>query len=210
MQPSLNMSRSASQPDHAAVVVQELLEWVPKNCISGTNGPSAAPNRPFMPLPDLEAYLKAHHRTSKLLRASYPERDHLVVASLLEECYIRVFTILILIGKGNYIEYFHQHTNLRDHKLPFLEKPAHFPIDPSDPAFWEKFYEKQFTFCAHCFGHNENYIQLEDLCVLPIKSKERLRGGGSAAIYKIRLHPHYDQLLLAADSSMVMFIARWG
>ena len=210
MQQSLNMSRSAPQPDHAAVVIQELLEWVPKNCISGTNGPSAEPNRPFMPLPDLEAYLKAHRRTSKLLRASYPERDHLVVASFLEEWYIRVFTILILIGKGNYIEHFYQHTNLRDHKLPFLEKPAHFPIDPSDPTFWESFYEKQFIFCAHCFGHNENYIKLEDPCVLPITSKELLGRGGSAAIYKIRLHPYYDRLLSEADCSMVRFTPPWA
>ena len=210
MQTSLKRPRPAPQPDHAAVIVQELLEWVPKNCIGGVNGPSAVPNRPFMPLPDLETYLKAHKRTSRLLHALYFEREHHVLVEYLEKWYIRVFTILILIGKGRYIEHFVQHPNLRDTRLPFLEKPTHFPIDPNDPSFWVSFYEKQFAFCAHCFGQNENYIKLEDLCVLPITSKEPLARGGSAAIYKIKLHSYYDQLLSAADSSMVRFIPPLG
>jgi hypothetical protein len=201
------MPRSAPQPDHAAPVIQELLEWVPKHCINGTNGASATPNRPFIPLPDLEAYLKAESRTSKLLRALYFERDHQVIVEVLEKWYFRVFTILILIGKGRYIEHFVQHHNLRDTQLPFLEKPPHFPTDPNDPFFWDSFYEKQFAFCAHYFRYNENYTKLEDRCILPIISKEVLGQGGSAAIYKIKLHSHYDQLNPAANVSSVSFLA---
>lgn len=197
------MSPSAPQPDHAAAVIQEFFEWVPKHYISGTNGPSATPNRPFMPLPILKGYLKEHNRTNKLLRALYPEREHQIQVAFLEESCIRVFTILTLIGKGRYIEHFAQHPNLRDPHLPFLEKPAHFPTDPNDPTFWQFFYEKQFAFCAHHFRHNENYTKLEDLYVLPITSKEVLGVGGSAAIYKIRLHGHYDKLSPAVDGSMV-------
>ena len=196
------MSQLAPQPDHAAVVIQELLEWVPKHCINGTNGPSAAPNHPFMPLPDLEAYLKAHNRTSKLLRAIYPEREHPVTVPSLEESYIRVFTILILIGKGRYIEYVLRYSNLRDSRLPFLQELAHFPIDPNDPTFRRSFYEKQFAFSPHCFYYNENLIMLEDLCILPITSKEVLGRSGSAAIYKIKLHDYYDQLSLAAETTV--------
>lgn len=201
------MSPSAPQPDHAAPVIQELLEWVPKHCINGTNGPSTTPNRPFMPLPDLESYLKAECRTNKLLRALYYEREHNVIVDVMEKWYIRVFTILTLIGKGRYIEHFVQHHNLRDTQLPFLEKPSHFPTDPNDPRFWESFYEKQFAFCAHIFRYNENYTKLEDLCILPIISKEVLGQGGSAAIYKIKLHPSYDQLNPALEFSKVRFLS---
>ena len=197
------MSPLAPQPDHVAAVIQELLEWVPKHRINGTNGPSATPNRPFMPLPDLKKYLKAHDRTKKLLLALYPEREHNVIVEFLELWYIRVFTILTLIGKGRYIEHFVRHPNLRDPQLPFLEKPAHFPTDPNDPTFWQSFYQEQFTFCAHHFRHSENYTTLEDLCILPITAKEVLGSGGSAAIYKIKLHPHYDDLNPAAHDSKV-------
>lgn len=200
------MSRLTPQPDYAAVIIQEFLEWVPKHCINGTNGSSTTLNRSFMPLPDLKAYLKAENRTFKLLGALYFEREHQVIIEILEKYYIRVFTILILIGKGRYIEHFVQHQNLRDPQLPFLEKPAHFPTDPNDPLFWESFYKNQFAFCAHYFRFNENYTKLEDLCILPITSKEILGQGGSAAIYKIKLHSYYDQLSPAAEVSRVSFL----
>ena len=197
------MAPSQPQPDHAAPIMQEFLEWVPKHCINGTNGPSATPSSPFMPLPDLESYLKAERRTSKLLKALFPEREPRVIAEALELFHIRVFAILILIGKGRFIEHVVQHHNLRDSQLPFLEKPTHFPTDPNDPKFWDLFYEKQFAFCAHIFRDNENDTKLEDCCILPIISKEAFATGGSAAIYKIKLHSHYDRLNPAVGTSLV-------
>lgn len=208
---SFAMSPSTPQPDYASPIIQELFEWVQNHCINGTNGPSATPNRPFMPLDELQAYLKAEDRATKLLHALYPERDDLpLLVEALEHWYIRVFIILTLIGKGRYIETFAQHTNLQDPHLPFLEKPAHFPIDPTDDKFWEKFYEKQFAFCAHVFRYNDNRLKLEDLCILPIISKEVLGQGGSAAIYKIKLHPYYDQLNPAPRTSSVSFFPCCG
>lgn len=204
------MSPSAPypQPDHAAIVIQELLEWLPKHYINGINGPSATPNYPFMSLPDLQIYLKTENRTTKLLRALSVEGVHQGRIQHLEKYYIRVFIILILIGKGRYIEHFVQHANLRDPHLPFLEKPRHFPVDPTDPpfsdSFFESFFEKQFSFCPHLFGYNENSLKLEDRCVLPIVSKEVLGHGGSAAIYKIKLHPHYDELSPVGEASQVI------
>lgn len=123
----------------------------------------------------------------------------------MEGKYLRVFTILTLIGKGAYIEHFAEHDNLSDTHLPFLSKPAHFPTDPADKTFWDSFFEKQFVFCAHHFYYYENYKQLEELCILPIISKELLAQGGSAAIYKIKLHPFYNKLNPTADANKVRF-----
>lgn len=201
---SVLMSPSAPQPDHNAdPVIQEFHEWVPKHCKLGTNGPSPAPNSSFMPLPDLQAYLKAEKRTTRLLRALYSDCEHRHIIELLEEWYIRVFAILILIGKGRYIEHFVRHESLRDPQLPFLVKPSHFPVDPNYPSFWDLFYEKQFAFCPRYFRYYENNQQLEDRRILPIISKEVLDEGGSAAIYKIKLHPHYDQLNPVGEPSRV-------
>ena len=197
------MSPLAPQPDHAAVDIQDLFEWVPKHCINGTNGSSASPDHPFMPLLDLQAYFRAHHRTHKILRALFFEREPGALHSLvqpLEARYLRVFTILILLGKGRFIEHFIQYHNLRDDLLPFLTEPQHFPIDPNDPTFWDSFYKKQFAYCPHFFRHNENY-RLEDLLILPITTKEVISRGGSATLYKIKLHPYYDKLYQAADTT---------
>lgn len=192
---------------HSALVIQELIEWFPKHCVNGTNGPSATPNRPFMPLPVLEDYLKAESRTSNLLRALYSEREPHIDVEDLERRYIRVFTILTLIGKGSYIETFLRYPNLLDTQLPFLDKPAHFPTDLSDPKFWESFHEMQFAFCAHHFHYNKGHaVTLEELCILPIISKELLAQGGSAAVYKIKLHSSYDQLNPAFEVSLLTLL----
>ena len=159
-----------------------------------------------MPLPDLEIYLKSDRRTSRLLRALYSGREYSVVVETVEKWYIRAFTILILIGKGEYIEHFTRHSNLRDGPPPFLEKPTHFPVDPSDPHFWAKFYKEQFKFYAHNFRRNDNLI-VDDAYVLPIVVKELLGTGGSAAIYRIELHPFYDELGIAAGKSDVSPLA---
>lgn len=201
------MLREAPQPDHAAIVIQELLEWIPRNSLHSTSGLSSAPDRPFVPLPDLEAYLKTDNRTSKLLHALHIDYEHRDTVTFLQRRYIRVFTILILIGKGRYIEHFFQYINLRDSQLPFLEKPTHFPADPDDPTFWSRFHEVQFTFCAHHFCFNENHIKIDELSVLPIICKEVLGEGGTSAIYKIKLHLYYDHLLPALERSSVRFLS---
>ena len=201
------MSPSVPQPDHAAIEIQELFEWVTKHRINGTIEPSTIPDRPFIPFSDLETYLKAQAKTKKLLQALNLERLHDVNLEMLEENYLRVFMILILIGKGRYIECFTQRGNLRDSQLPFLEKPTHFPIDPEDPKFWESFYVTQFELCAHHFHRNENYNKIEDPCILPIISKDFIGSGGSADIYKVTLHPYYDKLGKAADFYSVRLLS---
>ena len=100
---------------------------------------------------------------------------------------------------------FTQHPVLQDQPLPFLEKPASFPDDPNDPQFWDKFYNQQFTFYAHNFRLNANF-KLPESYILPIVSKELLGSGGSAAIYKIQLHPFYDGLSAATSTSNVSLL----
>ena len=199
------MSPSAGHSAYAESVIQGLVQWVPRHSKLGTCGASAQPDSPFVPFPDLKNYLKSDNRTSRLLRAIYSRREHTVDVENLENWYLRAFTILILIGKGEYIKLFTQHPGLQDQPLPFLVKPASFPIDPNDPHFWDKFYDQQFTFCAHTFRLNDNF-KLHESSILPIVSKELLGSGGSAAIYKIQLHPFYDGLGAAASTSNVSLL----
>ena len=205
------MAPFATQPDNTNLDVQDLFNWLRKNQIFCTNDSSATLDPPFVPYSKLRDYLIADQRTEKLLRAQFPDRGHhwcSTLAPTIQADFLRVFTILICIGKGSYIESFLQHINLRDRKLPFLSAtalsgPANFPEDPNDPHFWNSFFSKQFTFCAHSLTYNENYVQLEDRFVLPITSKEKIDQGGSAILYKIQVHPEYDKLLPPSELAMV-------
>lgn len=188
------------QPDHADPVIQEFYEWLQNNSIKGTNGPGEALNCPFMPFDALQAYLTAENRITKLLVALHVEVYPGLVENVLNH-YIRAFTILTRIGKGSYIKVFILYKHLRDHRLPFLEEPAHFPTDPDFPTFWNSFFDVQFAFCPHSFGAEENNLKLEARCILPIVSKEVLAHGGSAFIYKVKLYPYYDKLIPAKDPS---------
>ena len=191
---SHSMFPFATQPDNADATIQDLLDWIERNKIPRASGASAAPNRQFIPFKELQAYLKSSKRAKKLLTAFITEHDDPVDIDLLLEDYVRVFTILICISKGTYIKHFMYHT-LCDQDLPLKTMPKYFPKDPDDPKFWERFYDMQFTFCAHRLQSKKiNKINIDEHCILPFVRKEMIDSGGSAAIYKIDLHPDYDGL----------------
>ena len=188
------MSPFAIQPDNADAAIQDLLDWIERNKIPGASGASAAPNRHFIPFKELQAYLKSSKRAKKLLMVIFRDRQYSVNTDLLLEDYVRVFTILICIGKGAYITHFMSHT-LSDQDLPLKTMPNDFPKDPNDPNFWERFYSLQFTYCAKRLQNKKiDKIIIEDHCILPFVRKEMIDSGGSAVIYEIDLHIDYDDL----------------
>jgi hypothetical protein len=176
----------AYEPDISAFI-----KWVEDYSVTGTLGPVPAVNHPFMPLPRLETYLKEGSRTETLLRASFPNRDPPIEAQEVWRNCTKVFSILLFIGKGGFIQYFVQNEQLWDAKLPFIS-PADFPHTPNDDRFFDSFFKQQWRFCPHTFCPDD--VRLRKECILPIVHKEQLQGGGSAITYKIKLHPAYDDL----------------
>jgi len=201
--PPQSQAQPAQEPAY-----QDFIKWVDKNRVHGTLGPSDAIDCPFMPFSLLKSHLEAPRRLRDILRSLFPQANPPISPGDIWRSGIsRIFAILILIGHGRHIQTMRKHHNLRDESLPFLKEPPHFPkLADGDTSIWDAFYKMQFQFCAHEFKCGVTDTELEEDTVLPIIGKELIRHGGSAAIYKIKLHAEYDHLSSRDQSDQVMYL----
>ncbi|KAH8764699.1 hypothetical protein F5882DRAFT_17727 [Hyaloscypha sp. PMI_1271] len=105
-----------------------------------------------------------------------------------------MFYILVEIRQGRFINHFSErgHSN---RILPFDPNhlPAAFPIDTTNPEIYKKFYNKQWRFCAPDLKPITT-IHYHPNQILPIISKEKIIGAGSAILYNIKVHSSYNKL----------------
>lgn len=181
--------QSAVDPD-----ILKFIGWVQTHSVPGILGADPDVKHAFMPLPQLENYLKAGNTTKRLLRALFPNSESPIEPEEVWRTCIRVFSILLLIGKGNFIAHFVQHDQLCDSKLPFFSRPPHFPPTANDDAFFASFFKSQWQFCPHTFQRGAIDVQIDKECILPIVDMKKLGDGGSALTYKVKLYPAYDNL----------------
>ena len=200
------LQQQASQPDHEPELQDffRFLESKRQQGISGALEP-AEDNCHFIPDPDLQAYFGDKDRLRRILRAILPPSEPLLTdLSTIKNHYAKVFSILLCIGKGGYIDYFARYESLNDQKLPFDERPQYFPSTASvEGDFFSSFYEQQWMFCAATFTY-KRHNEWQARRILPIVCKEELSGGGSAITYKIDLHPAYNSLYPRQNSQRVM------
>lgn len=196
------MSNAPRQPAYHPEIIT-FIRWVEAASIKGTHDPTAVATRPFMPLSQLDKYLREGNRTKRLLQALFhPGQPPIEPEDVWQNCII-VFSILLLIGKGPFISEFIQHEELWDVKLPFSLRPSRFPPSPDGDRFFDSFFQQQWQFYPHTFRQNVINAQVENERVLPILDKQLLGEGSSAFIYKIKLHPDYDKLRNLGDSRRV-------
>ncbi|KAI5819215.1 kinase-like domain-containing protein [Pyronema omphalodes] len=106
--------------------------------------------------------------------------------------------ILTSIGRQRYIFRFCEDDRLRDDRLPttmdILEK---FQLKNEDANFVTVFYQKQFVFKPYTFSRFTSNAQLQDLepeIIIPVMRKTKHAEGGWSVVYKIEIHPDYDNL----------------
>ena len=117
-----------------------------------------------------------------------------------EDCWIKVFTILIEVGKGKYIEHFWNRT-LRDKKLPIAKgalvqeirgmAPADIKHDRDKTEAWandfaSRFYEYQFQLCSDDSLDATNGRALDYDYVLPIWTIDPIKPK-STKIYQVEI-----------------------
>ncbi|KAI9793927.1 MAG: hypothetical protein M1816_007179 [Peltula sp. TS41687] len=199
----LQLQQQALQPNQKPEL-QDFHRFIQEKRQRGIVGPKIEPNEInscFVPEPDLQDYFDDSNRLRRILRAIYPSSGLIPVhGTTIKNHYVKVFAILLCIGKGCYIEHFIRHDSLNDQRLPFDERPHYFPSTGSgDRNFFSSFYDWQWMFCAPTFSYKgQNVWQARR--ILPILSKEEISGGGSAVTYKIDLHPAYNSLYLIQKS----------
>lgn len=195
------------QPDHKAEI-QSFTKWVKQNCKPGITDPKDDEGHLFLPYHRLKDYFEAsdHHRLRELLRASFAGKQPVEAAQVARHC-LKVFCILLLIGKGQFINSFLEYPALQDACLPFNvdSPPRPFPTCPSDEKeedFLRRFCDKQWMVCPPEMEYRTGTI-FEDNRILPIISKEPLSRGASATLYKIKLDPSYNRLHSHTDQVTV-------
>ena len=188
---------------------QEFLDWIHNSCEPGLIDPASDAEPRILDAHVLRAYFAGnnYYKLNKLLRIIFQGEEVPVDADKVAKDCAQVFCTLLLIGKPEYIQRFVEYDHLQDSHLPFDDQypPAHFPkcTSDKDPSkFLRRFCQEQWTVCAPKIDFQEHWI-FQDGRILPIKIKKRLGGGGSAILYKIEIHPAYNQLALSNGAPQV-------
>lgn len=169
--------------------------------------PTSTPQRtrPFVPIDEIKAYFEDQQCTEffSILSALFPSGLKIYPKEILPK-YTAVFCILLYIGRGQYIDYFRHYNSLSDAALPFnpAHPPANIPHAAEDPGFLNRFCEEQWRFCAQVLEDNLEDKHFESERVLPIISKQRLAGGRSANLWKIKIHPSYNKIISKEEKAV--------
>lgn len=187
-------------------IIQEFHQWVKENQIEGVQGTVKDKQIEgiqgsvetsscfFLPISTLKKRFTPRYLAQ--LKSVLPRNEGSDFNSkdILDHDYCKAFCILLMIGKGEYIEYFLRHSSLCDQKLPFEpeSRPPKFPHDPNDPGLFKKFCEKQWLLCAPEFKKKSKSSYRKEE-ILPIVEHKYRSQGGSARIFEIKLHQCYDK-----------------
>jgi hypothetical protein len=111
---------------------------------------------------------------------------------------VRVFSILIIIGKEKFISHFIERDDLQrsrlDDKLPFSADTLQSIIPDTDAA--GNFYKRQWEFVAPVFSRNVLHRSLSSKIRLPFVQNKKIGEGGFGVVYEIKLHPDHQRLAL--------------
>lgn len=151
--------------------------------------PGAETHRSFVPFDDLKRLLPEHVLKTLLGYYDIPMNNWKVI----QERYLRVFTILFVIDKAKEIERLLHWDRLADERLPFEEHDV--TILPGVTSFFQDFYKAQWKFCAYKIRqYSLNDTRLAEEHILPITSRELLNQGANSWTYKVEIHPSYNFL----------------
>lgn len=187
-----------SQPDDDPAI-QEFRLWANRNRIYSMLRSETDERAAFNPIPPVKAYFEGntHKKLINILAALFRPDEPPDLADIIVESYTAVFCILLYIGKGRFIVHFAEHGNLDEQHLPFEPSapPANFP-DSADPHFYHQFCKTQWRFTCPTLHPRRLYNQhFNEERILPIVKREVLSTGGSATLYRIKIHELHNELL---------------
>lgn len=182
--------------------LHDFKKWIWKERVAGSQGDYTAGLDDFVPAGEVEAYLRQPGKLREILSALLKDDSDDIDAQQLVDRYSVVFAILVCIDYGAYIGNFLPHESLRDARLPFVEKPRRFPDQGLSDAFFQQFQREQARFCAPKIYEGHHEFEKDER--LPFLEKKCVGAGGSAKVYRVKLHASHDYL--GRPESQVSFI----
>lgn len=189
---------SHAQPDPGSdPVVQHFLQHLEAHKSKGIRATVSSaedgyiePEPLFVTPQALEDYFAETDVGERLVGAALKGAGRDIRAKDILKNHLVTFTILVRIGKGEFVPLFlRRPRHLSDKQLPFHSEPAAWPIGVPFDAFARE----QWHFCPYNFEHLHN-IEIETECILPIECCEEIGRGGSAIAYRVKINPQYDSL----------------
>lgn len=189
------------QPCNSSKAIQQLLRWLASESkdawdLTKSSASAESGHAKFIPAGRVKDHFCSDlNRVRDLIRAA-GVNEYEVSAKHLANKWCKVFCILALINKLEFIGTFATYNTLWDGRLPFTEKepPSNFPRDAGDPQFYEKFRAAQWQFCALEL-ETLNGLHVDDQVIIPVVNREEVGGGGTAKVYRVEVHPEYDLLV---------------
>lgn len=174
--------------------VQEFRTWLDEYLKTGSQDDSDD-SKEFVPSSEIKKQLRPRGFLKEML-SGFCQGDLSAEASDIIKRYSTVFAILVFIGQPHHILHFLHYDSLCDTKLPFGPHTLHFPKSEDDRgpnSLLRRFRDAQPPFCAKTLNERSKpTFDYEDR--LPFLDKIYLNSGGSARVYKIRIHSDYDNL----------------
>jgi hypothetical protein len=170
--------------------IENFKAWITSNSVS-TAGSSGS-DRSFIPLEKLQQFFEPTSKVDNLkslLSVCGTSAD--IDVETIRESFIKVFSILLMINKGSYIQDFILRDNLSDSSLPFDLGNERILEDENGKSFYDEFNYAQWQFCAPMF-HLHMDTRFDEQFILPFTKKEKIHDGGTVAVYKIEIHPDYN------------------
>lgn len=187
--------------------IRRFLEVVNNGIVMGLCGPHLETEGPFVPLTSIMEFFADPAFLGRVLEELWPGETAPVRENEILNGYVRVFTILLSLGKGTLIHHFVQHQNLADALLPFENRPHNFPKIKDDSDFFHDFHQHQWKFCPYVFNRGVLQSPLHPLRVLPITEKVHIADGKNTQIYRVHILAEYDNLGTLPKSEVVVSIA---
>jgi hypothetical protein len=151
---------------------------------------TAADGRDFVP--DDEFVRAFDHDTIEIFAMDVLGVDLTATIVKLREHYRKIIAILVLMDHEKSFVHF-WHGGRDDSQLP-LDEDTLNEIAPQ--LLWRHFNKLQYEFLATKFCEEPEPQHWSGEFVLPFEQKEYLKPGGhsEATVYKVRIHPNYDEL----------------
>jgi hypothetical protein len=126
-------------------------------------------------------------RLRRILLAVDPSVPFRLAGEIVRKSYLFVFLILLRLGQPLMIRNFMRKDTRSDSRLPFGQH-TDFPTGVS----FSEFDEKQQPFCALVLDGGD--VEPSEKRILPVTSRTELAPGGSAIVYKISIHPEFNNM----------------
>lgn len=190
------MAGGAGQPDHSPES-NRFLNFLDdeRNIFKGFSKSSEARYIPRSVL--FRYFTEGSSSIEELLKEVLEDEEHVPQADTVLNQYLVVFSILLSIGKGKYLVRCIER-DYSDDKLPFFDRPRHFPKS-EEGSFFDSFFDAQWRFCPTRITKNPVNFQIEPEQILPLKRKEKIASNTSSTTYLVEFHDEYDSL--SEDSS---------